>query len=90
MKLVKYRIVRDTYSGYECQIWRFWFPFWTELGHENTHKTIYDAEEYIIEKHLKTTTIISAILAFCALIIGIISLIISIKHIIFLISNIIY
>ena len=26
----RYRIVTDRYSGYEVQIWRWWFPFWVQ------------------------------------------------------------
>jgi len=47
MKLKKYRIVRDTFSGYEAQVWRVWFPFWVQLGGTNTHATDEKAEEYI-------------------------------------------
>ena len=46
MKFKKYRIVRDSYSGYECQTWRLWFPFWMQ-GRTNTHRSIEDAEKYI-------------------------------------------
>ena len=47
MKLKKYRVVRDTYLGYECQIWRLWWPFWCQMGFTNTHISIEKAKEYI-------------------------------------------
>ena len=47
MKLKRYRIVTDRYLGYECQVWRLWFPFWIQMGLTNTHRSIEDAEEYI-------------------------------------------
>jgi hypothetical protein len=47
MKTRKYRIVRDNYAGYECQIWRIWWPFWVQMGSTNTHGTLERAEEYI-------------------------------------------
>jgi len=54
MKLRKYRIVRDSYSGYECQIWRIWFPFWIQMSGKhfniNTHESIEDAKNFI-ENH---------------------------------------
>ena len=43
----KYRIVIDNYLGYEAQIKRWWFPFWTQLNGLNTHITIEQAKEYI-------------------------------------------
>ena len=46
MKYKKYRIIRDSYLGYECQTWRVWFPFWIQ-GKTNTFKTIEEAENYI-------------------------------------------
>ena len=54
MVLKKYRIVRDTYSGYEVQTWRLWFPFWLQ-GATNTHRTIEKAKEYI--KNLKNKVV---------------------------------
>lgn len=46
MKLKKYRVVRDNYSGYEVQTWRAWFPFWIE-GKVNTHISLEQAKKYI-------------------------------------------
>lgn len=40
-----YRIVRDSFCGYEVQSWRWWFPIWIQ-GFINTHATIKAAEEY--------------------------------------------
>jgi len=39
----RYRIVADNFRGYEVQIWRWWWPFWVELGH-NTFCTVEEAE----------------------------------------------
>ena len=47
IKLKKYRIVRDNYNGYECQVWRLWLPFWFQMGWTNTHPTLEKAKEYI-------------------------------------------
>ena len=47
IKVVRYRIVRDNYLGYECQIWRLWFPFWCQMGLTNTHHTIERAIAFI-------------------------------------------
>jgi len=43
----KYRIVSDRYLGYECQIWRWYWPFWVQMGFTNTHSSIEDAKRYI-------------------------------------------
>jgi hypothetical protein len=43
----KYRIVGDRYLGYECQIWRWYWPFWVQMGFTNTHSSIEDAKRYI-------------------------------------------
>lgn len=42
----RYRIVRDSYAGYEVQVWRWYWPFWSELNFCNTHFTVEEAEEY--------------------------------------------
>ena len=47
IKVVRYRIVRDNYLGYECQIWRLWFPFWCQMNFTNTHNTIERAIAFI-------------------------------------------
>ncbi len=47
MKIIKYRVVTDTYLGYEVQIWRLWFPFWVQCGFCNTHHSIEKAKEFI-------------------------------------------
>jgi hypothetical protein len=41
----EYRIVRDTYSGYEVQIRRWWFPIWLQIG-INTHVSEERAEVF--------------------------------------------
>ena len=51
MRLKKYRIVRDRYLGYECQVWRLWFPFWVQMDFTNTHSTIENAKEFIMIKN---------------------------------------
>lgn len=44
-----YRIVRDSYAGYEAQ-WRpWWWPFWSECFGTNTSKTMEEAE--MLAKH---------------------------------------
>lgn len=53
MKLKRYRIVRDNYAGYECQIWRLWWPFWMQMGYTNTHSKIEYARLYIKEHKSK-------------------------------------
>jgi hypothetical protein len=42
----EYRIVTDEYAGYEAQVWRWYWPFWSQMG-INTHKTIEKARDYI-------------------------------------------
>ena len=44
--MTKYRIVTDEWAGFEVQSWRWWWPFWIEVGGTNTHRTIQAAEEY--------------------------------------------
>ena len=51
MKLIRFRIIKDTYCGYECQIWRLWFPFWVQMNISNTHRTIEEAKEFIKNRH---------------------------------------
>lgn len=41
----RYRIVEDHYLGYEVQIWRWRWPFWTMWGY-NTFKSIEEAETW--------------------------------------------
>ena len=47
LRLRKYRIVKDGYLGYQCDVWRLWFPFWIQMGFSNTFSSIEKAEEYI-------------------------------------------
>ena len=47
LKLKKYRIVRNAYIGYKCEVWRLWFPFWCQMGLNSAHKTIEQAKDYI-------------------------------------------
>lgn len=42
----RYRIVRDGYAGYEVQAWRWWLPFWTQVGFCNTWLSIEQAEAF--------------------------------------------
>lgn len=35
----RYRIVADTYAGFEVQIWRWYWPFWVEANFSNTHSS---------------------------------------------------
>jgi hypothetical protein len=41
----RYRIVRDTYAGYEVQVKRWWWPWWTCHGF-NTHLSLESAKRY--------------------------------------------
>ena len=41
---MKIRIVEDNYSGYEFQVWRWYFPFWINVYY-NTAKSPKIAEE---------------------------------------------
>lgn len=47
IKVIRYRIVRDNYLGFECQKWRLWFPFWIQMDFGNTHPSIEKAISYI-------------------------------------------
>jgi len=51
MKLVKYRIVRDCWLGYEVQVWKLWFPFWVQLDFSNTFSSIEKAEAYVKKRN---------------------------------------
>lgn len=42
----KYRIVTDRHAGYECQVWRWYWPFWTQIK-INTHSSLENAQRYI-------------------------------------------
>ena len=63
IRLKKYRLVTDRDLGYECQVWRWWFPFWVEMWEswsvrDNTHASIEEAEDFIKykKKFVKTVT----------------------------------
>lgn len=47
INVIRYRIVKDGYLGFECQKWRLWFPFWLQMGYVNTHPSIDAAISYI-------------------------------------------
>lgn len=42
----EYRIVRDSYNGFEVQWRRWWWPFWWQCGFTNTHISVEAAERY--------------------------------------------
>lgn len=42
-KIIKYRIIRDNYAGFEVQKWRWHYPFWTQLNFVNTNISINQA-----------------------------------------------
>jgi hypothetical protein len=44
-KLRRARIATDNYSGFEVQVWRWWFHFWVQ-PRTNTHLYLEDAERY--------------------------------------------
>ena len=39
-KIIKYRIIRDNYGGFEVQKWRWYFPFWLQLDGVNTNLSV--------------------------------------------------
>ncbi len=45
--MAKYRIQTDNYSGFEVVAWRWWFPFWVQIGGCNTHITEVDAIDFL-------------------------------------------
>ena len=47
IRIKRYRIVTDSYAGYEVQIWRIWWPFWVQMRYVNTHNSIEAAEKFI-------------------------------------------
>lgn len=49
----EYRIVQDSYLGYEVQIRRWWWPFWIQ-PQTNTHFSIERAERWA-KAHAKGT-----------------------------------
>jgi len=42
----KYRIIADTYAGYEVQVRKWYSPFYFQIGFTNTHITIEKATEF--------------------------------------------
>lgn len=53
----KYRVVTDSYCGFEVQMKRWWFPVWVQVGHDggigaNTHTSLERAKAHI--ERLKT------------------------------------
>jgi hypothetical protein len=48
----KYRVVKDSYLGYEAQYKPWWFPFYRMIGFSNTSRSFELAYE-IIERHKK-------------------------------------
>lgn len=54
----KYRIVRDSYAGYEAQYQPWWFPFvWIQCNGVNTSFTIEQAEK-VCTKHTADRTLV--------------------------------
>ena len=53
----KYRIVTDKYAGYEAQVRRWYWPFWSQMS-VNTHKTIEQAREYIDRNSVGYETVV--------------------------------
>lgn len=37
--LYKFRIVTDKFLGYECQEWKLWWPFWTQISRNTNNFT---------------------------------------------------
>lgn len=46
----RYRIVVDSFAGYEVQIKRWYIPIYSQLQFSNTHRTIEEATEFA-KKH---------------------------------------
>jgi len=48
---MKYKIIKDDYLGYTVKVWRWWFPFWTDIVVDemsaNTYPTIERAKAEI-------------------------------------------
>lgn len=44
--MAEYRIVTDSYNGFEVQVRRWWWPFWSQADFCNTHTTIENAEAF--------------------------------------------
>lgn len=42
-----YKIVADRWAGYEVLVWRWYWPFWVQLGGTNTHSNLEDAKRYL-------------------------------------------
>lgn len=42
----QYRVVRDSYSGFEVQHRRWFWPFWFQTNYCNTHHSLEDAERF--------------------------------------------
>jgi hypothetical protein len=42
-KIIKYRIIRDNYGGFEVQKWKWYFPFWLQLDYVNTNLSVEQA-----------------------------------------------
>ena len=48
----RYRIVTDSYRGYEAQIKPWWSPFYFQINGSNTKETIEESEK-LINEHIK-------------------------------------
>lgn len=46
--LIRYRIVKDNYAGYECQVSYLWIPIWFQINGVNTHNSIAAAKKFIL------------------------------------------
>ena len=51
MKICKrrFRVVTDKHAGFEVQIKKWYYPFWSQVGVINTQSTIEEAKEFIEE-----------------------------------------
>lgn len=48
----KYRIVRDSYCGFEVQVWRWWYPFWRQCYGSNTLPSLHEARR-LAKRHME-------------------------------------
>jgi hypothetical protein len=56
MKLVNYRVVRMSYSVYECQVFQLWWPFWRLMRSPMIFLKLEDAIKYIEQHKYKAKT----------------------------------
>ena len=43
----RYRIMPDTWGGFQAEVWTIWWPFWRQIGFTNIHRTEEEAEAFV-------------------------------------------